>query len=254
MRAPCVVMLGLGQGVGLACARKFAESKWSVMIVDGDQKNLDRAEKDLGEFAHYLHEDQFTRLGLKNALSGTLEQFEGVDVVLNIPPIPAQTALEDMTIELMSSLFQKGAMTSLLAAKVFAAEMKRELAWEDEQLERPQYDKSFITILSRAAVSSDEHELAASVAQGAVFSTVKALSIELAPYKIRSNAMIAIRPRAEDNEPWIKARTPLGRSSRPGELADTAFFLASPEARFITGQGLVLDGGRSYLNGMMGTE
>ena len=81
MRAPAIVILGLGKGVGASCARKFAESGWSVMIVEDDQKALARASDDLGDLASYLSENQSTRLGLKNALSGMLEQFDGVDVV-----------------------------------------------------------------------------------------------------------------------------------------------------------------------------
>lgn len=253
MRAPCAVLLGLGQGSGLACARRFAEAKWSVMIVDGNQKSLDRAENDLGELCHYLHEDQHTRLGLKNALAGTLEQFNGVDVVISVPPLPENLPLQEMTIEALTALYQKGAMSYLLAAKVFSAEMIRELNWSDEHVERPVHVKSFLTILSRAAVSSDPGGLMSSASQGATLAAVKSLAIDLAPHRIRSNAVISVRPRAEAAEDWLKSRTPLGRSSKPDELADAAFFLASHQAKFITGQGLELDGGRSYLNGVIPT-
>lgn len=246
-----MVMLGLGQGAGLACARRFAEDKWSVMVVDGDQKNLDRAERDLGDLCHYLHEDQYTRLGLKNALSGTMEQYNGVDVVLSVPPIPAISTLPDMTIEYMTGLYQRGAMASLLAAKVFGEELIRQAKRERDEVDLRSIDKSFVTILSRAAVACDSGHLAASVSQGAILSAVKALAIEFAPHRIRSNAIVAVRPRAETDEDWLKARTPLGRSSRPSEMADLAFFLASSQARFITGQGFELDGGRSVLNGLV---
>ncbi len=254
MRAPCMVMLGVGQSVGLACARKFAEADWSVMVVDCDHKTLERAEKDLGDLCQYLHEDQHTRLGLKNALAGTIEQFDGVDAVVSIPPLPEGRALQDMSKEFMSNLFEKGALSSLLAAKVFSEEMVREAEWENEQTERPRHDKSFVTVLSRAAVSSDPGELAVSTAQGAILATTRALAIELAPHKIRSNAVVSVRPHTETTEPWLKTRTPLGRAARATEIADMVFFLASPQARFITGRGFELDGGRSMLNGIIGED
>ena len=254
MRAPCIVLLGLGRGVGLSCARRFAEAKWSVMVVDGDHKSLARAESDLGDLCQYLHEDQHTRLGLKNALAGTLEQFDGVDVVLSIPPIPEASPLEDITAGDIQTLMQKSVISSLMAARIFSAEMIRELEVEGEQVERRPHDKSFISILSRAAVSSDPGHLMASVTQGAILSATRALAIELAPHRIRSNAVVAVRPRAETLEPWLKERTPLGRSARPLEIADTAYFLASSESRYITGQGIELDGGRSMLNGSLPVE
>ncbi len=251
MRAPCMVMLGVGQSAGLACARRFAESKWSVMIVDGDQKNLDRAENDLGGLCNYLHEDQYTRLGLKNALAGTLDEFDGVDCVLKIPPFPEPSALADLTLEEMKSIYHKGAISTLLAAKTFSTEMIREIEWESEQVERPSYDKSFVTVLSRLAITSDYDRLTASLSHGAILAAIKSLSIELAPHRIRSNAVVTVRPRAEGDDDWLVSRTPLGRSPRPDELADIAFFLASREARFMTGQTVELDGGRSMLNGVV---
>ena len=246
-----MVLLGLGQGVGLACARKFAEAKWSVMIVDGDQKTLDRAEKDLGELSCYLHEDQYTPLGLKNALSGTLEQYDGVDVVINVPPLPEDAELQDLTVERLNALYKKGAMSFLLAAKTFSAEMIREIIWAEEQVERVVHPKSFLSILSRAAIATDHGKLFTSAAQGAVLAAVKALALELSPNGIRSNALISVRPRTEKTEPWLPQRTPLGRSARPPEIAETAYFLSSAHAGYITGQGIEMDGGRGVLNGVL---
>jgi len=79
---------------------------------------------------------------------------------------------------------------------------------------------------------------------------MKALAVEYAPYGIRSNAIVAIRSRSEEIEPWLKERTPLGRAVRSREIADTAFFSTSAEAGFITAHSFVLDGGRSALNGL----
>jgi Dehydrogenases with different specificities (related to short-chain alcohol dehydrogenases) len=251
MRSPCMVMLGVGQVAGLACARRFAETKWSVMIVDGDQKNLDRAEKELGDLCSYLHEDQHTKLGLKNGLAGTIDEYDGVDCVVTIPPLPDTETLQDMTLDAMKALYHKGAISMLMAAKTFSQEMIREIEWEADQVERPVNDKSFVTILSRLAIASDYDRMTTSVSHGAVLSVMKALAIELAPYRIRSNSVLALRPRAEGEDNWLASRTPLARSPRPDELANMAYFLASPEARFITGQTIELDGGRSVLNGVV---
>ena len=250
MRAPCIVILGLGQGVGLACAHRFVDAKWSVVIVDANHEVLNRAEKDMGDSCVYLHEDQFTRLGLKNALAGTLEQCDGVDFVLSIPPIPEAGELNEMTAEALTTLYRKSSVSSLLAAQTFSKEMIREIAEEGEQVERLPNGKGFLHILSRAALAGDPDHIAASLSQGALLSVMKSLALEFAPHSIRSNALVAVRPRSEKTEPWLKHRTPLGRSARPSEIAEAAFFLTAPESRFITGQTIEIDGGRSVLNGI----
>ena len=251
MRAPCVVILGLGRGVGLASARRFAESGWSVMIVDKDRKQLARGQDDLGELAQFLHEDQATKLGLKNALSGTLEQFDGVDVVLQIPPVPEPTSLLDIKVEDIESGLAVSARSAVMAGQVFGSEMVREIREHELATERPPYPKSFIYLLGRSALSAEAGSPAQTVMHGAVHSVMKTLAVELAPWSIRSNAVVATRGSSTEKEDWLKKRTPLGRSARAQEIADAAFFLASPQASYIIGHTLVLDGGRSALTGMM---
>jgi NAD(P)-dependent dehydrogenase (short-subunit alcohol dehydrogenase family) len=48
---------------------------------------------------------------------------------------------------------------------------------------------------------------------------------------------------ATGTEPFVVARTPLGRAASPDEIADTVAWLASPDAAFVTGAEVVADGG-----------
>jgi NAD(P)-dependent dehydrogenase (short-subunit alcohol dehydrogenase family) len=73
---------------------------------------------------------------------------------------------------------------------------------------------------------------------------------ELGPYNIRVNAVspgLIAREGIEDQWPDGVARwqnqAPLGRMGEPEDVADACLFLASPAARWISGQNLVLDGG-----------
>ena len=58
-------------------------------------------------------------------------------------------------------------------------------------------------------------------------------------------------PRAEVEESWLKKRTPSGRQSHAEEVADAAYFLAGDGGANMIGQSIIMDGGRSYLNGVM---
>ena len=147
MRAPCVAILGHGRGTGIACARKFQSEGWSVMIIDGDHKNLDKAKSELGESVGYLHEDQTTRLGLKNALSGTLEQFDSVDTVIHIPPEPTETPFLEMDSSVFAKDLERTTLAAFMSAHVFGAEMARELKELELHSERPPYPKSILQVL-----------------------------------------------------------------------------------------------------------
>lgn len=250
MRQPSVVILGLGRGSGLACARRFAEDGWSVTIVDGNHKSLANAQHDLGKLANYLHEDQTTRLGLKNALSGTLEQFDGIDAVLHIPPLPEDSRLEDMDMAQFAKDLEHTALSAMMAGQIFGTEMIREIKEHEANTEKPPYPKSFLQILTMSAALGDPGSPAKYVTQASVLSVMKALALELAPYGIRSNAVVSARPVNEAADGWVKQRTPLGRTAKAREIANTAIFASSAEAGFMTGHSFVLDGGRSLLNGL----
>ena len=92
--------------------------------------------------------------------------------------------------------------------------------------------------------------------KGGVLSLTRALALELAPYRIRVNAIApgltdTAQPRYGSSEAEIAetARAiPLGRMALPEEIARAAVFLASDNAGFVTGQTLHVNGG-SYLAG-----
>lgn len=93
--------------------------------------------------------------------------------------------------------------------------------------------------------------------KGAVNIVSKSLAVELAPEKIRVNAICPVmgetglleafmgKPDTPENRAAFVATIPLGRMSRPEDIARACLYLASDESEFITGVLLPVDGGRT---------
>jgi NAD(P)-dependent dehydrogenase (short-subunit alcohol dehydrogenase family) len=106
------------------------------------------------------------------------------------------------------------------------------------------------SILSRYG---DANLIAYSASKHAILGLTRALATELGPLGITANCvqpgaivtgmtrpMFAERP---ESEVYYKTRIPLGRLGQPEDIADVVAFLASDDSRYITGQGIMVDGG-----------
>jgi len=110
-----------------------------------------------------------------------------------------------------------------------------------------------VNTASIAGLSGGDGPQAYSAAKAAVINLTRAVAIELAPQRIRVNAICpgailtplihrgnadAMRPLLEKFQPWPDA-------GQPEHIAAAALFLASDDAAFVTGEALVVDGGAS---------
>lgn len=113
---------------------------------------------------------------------------------------------------------------------------------------------AIINLTSGAAFRSSPRGVHYVASKGGVLSMTRAMALELAPYRIRVNAIApgltdTAQPRYGSGEAELAAAAraiPLGRMAQPEEIARTALFLASDDADFITGQTIHVNGG-SYL-------
>jgi NAD(P)-dependent dehydrogenase (short-subunit alcohol dehydrogenase family) len=116
---------------------------------------------------------------------------------------------------------------------------------------------AIVTNASVAAFANVGRNAAYAASKGGVMALTRVLAIEYARRNIRVNAVCAgvidtamnarHRARTADPEAWLaaaRAITPLGRLGTADEVAALALFLASDEASFITGTGMLVDGGR----------
>jgi NAD(P)-dependent dehydrogenase (short-subunit alcohol dehydrogenase family) len=110
----------------------------------------------------------------------------------------------------------------------------------------------FVTsFLAERAVPNQAPYIAA---KGAVVALTRALAVEWAPHNIQVNALgpqLTRTPLTEglyadpQKMEAVLARTPAGRAGEPGDVAGAAVFLCSPASDYLTGQHIIVDGGRS---------
>lgn len=249
------IVTGSANGVGLAIGRHFAEAGANVMFADLDEKRL---AEELGEQAddsniRFFAGDLREKLTIANLLSATLDAFDQVDILINgarqvIPSDPLDT--EDDSVR---SLLNQNLMPALRLSQAVAKRMIKQAGDDDEGPAG-----SIINLSSIAARRTHPDLMAYSVSTAALDQLTRSLAVALAPNRIRVNSIAlgsvmsaSLQSTLKENRDFrddIEKHTPLARIAAPNELTETAQFLASDAAGFITGQILTIDGGRTLLD------
>ena len=251
MDKPVTLIIGLGETVGDAVARRFLEEGHSVLAVDPDAQLLEELRKTAGDKIAYHHGAIHTKLGLRNAMAAALETYSFVDNVVCLPPLPEPDRLLDLEMEDLESVLMKTVRGAVQTLRVFTPELIAERPEVENAADRSRQTGTITFVLSHGATLNPPGRYSQSVSQHAILGIVKAAAIELADEAVRVNAVVALRPRAEGREPWLRDRTPMGRASLAEEIAETAVFLSNSNSAIITGEAITLDGGRRLLSGMI---
>ncbi len=240
------IVTGGAKGLGRAFALKLAEEGARVMVVTRkDMANLEKTVqqiKDLGGEAALFQADVARETDMLNMAEATNKAFGRIDILINNAAIydgikrKPFYEIDPDEWDLVMTVNVKGAF---LAARAVFPYMKAQ-----------GYGK--IVNLSSEVFFTGSNGFAHYVAsKGGIIGLTRALAVELGPYNICINC---VAPGFTDTEAsrgladvskYDTARTPLRRLEKPEDLTGAALFLASTESDFITGQTLLVDGGRA---------
>ena len=255
------IVTGAANGVGLAIARHFLEAGANVMLADMDEKRLKaeigKTDTDASS-ARIFGGDLREKLTQANLLSATIDAFERVDILVNACRQVMASDPLDGSDDSMEVLLQQNLLANLRLTQLV---VKRMIAQSEEEGDDEQGVGSIVNLSSVAGQRTRPDLMAYSVSCAALDQLTRSLAVALAPQRIRVNGIAfgsvmsaSLQKALRDDRNLRDAicdATPLGRIAPASEVAEVAQFLASDSARFVTGEVLKVDGGRSILDAVV---
>ena len=238
------VVTGASKGIGAGIAKALAAQGATVVVnystsKEGADRVVAEIEKSGGK-AVAIGGNVAKAAEIDALFAETAKQFGRVDVLVNNAGIYAFSPLETITEESIDSIFGVNVKGLLLATKAAVALF-------------PPEGGSVINISSVVSEMTPPASAVYTGTKGAVDAITRTFAKELGPKKIRVNAVNPGLTLTEglqtagmagsDMETAMVAQTPLGRLGTPEDIADVVAFLASDDARWVTGALLQAGGG-----------
>jgi NAD(P)-dependent dehydrogenase (short-subunit alcohol dehydrogenase family) len=250
LRGKVAVITGGASGLGLEVARQMAAAGARLVLVDWDGATLDAATAQiagLGADVRSLRGDVSEEGTAAAAMDLARSAFGRLDILFNnagIDPLGARSVIETEVAD-WDRVLDVNVKSAYLMSRAAIPFM------------REGGDGSIVNTASVAGLKPGADETAYSVSKAAMVSLTQALALDFAGEGIRANCvcpgfmeMVMVDRRRDLTEEQqgaraagASARVPLGRQGTYEEVAKAVLFLAGPDASYITGAALVIDGG-----------
>ena len=235
------IITGAGQGIGFEIARQLALQGATVVLNDIDEKLLNKAVtkiKDENGECKGIAGDAANVKFINEMVQFATTSYNKLTIAIANAGITLYADFFDYTPEAFNKVMQLNLGGSFFLAQAAAKKMKEK-------------ETGGTILFMSSVVGHQAHKnLAAyAITKAGLEMLAKNLVIELSPYRISVNAIapgatLTERTKNENDyeKTWSRI-TPMGRPATTEDIAKAALFLTSPEARHITGQSLIVDGG-----------
>ncbi len=241
-----VVITGTAANIGKATALLFAREGASLVVADLDERAQQTADDAAaqGAQASFVRTDVTSSDDMKRLMDAAAEAMGGIDVIVNNAGLQRSGRVTDFAEDDWDALMRVNPRSCFLSAKFGVPHL------------RHSGGGAIVNTASLAGVKGGPGMTAYSASKGAIIAFTKALAAELAPDRIRVNAICPGWIDTPFNQPAIdfmggrdqqakviEAVVPMNRQGVPEEVADGMVFLASDMSSYMTGQALIIDGG-----------
>ena len=239
------VVTGAANGIGRASALRLAREGADLAVVDREGEALEgvgRAIEALGRPALAITADWTDAVAVGEAFAAIRRRFGRIDILFNNVGQSARERASEFHMSEEATwrfVIEVSLLTTMRASRLAVEEM------------RARKSGRIVNMSTESAFYGDVGFVDYAAAKMGVVGFTRSLARELAPYQINVNAVCpgAIRTRAHDRLPVevidrVRTSVPMGYVAEPEDVAGVVAFLASDDARYITGQSILIDGGR----------
>jgi 3-oxoacyl-[acyl-carrier protein] reductase len=239
------IVTGAASGFGRGIAEAFAREGARVVVADLDTKGAAGVASGIGTAAVPFTSDVSKKAADDGLVAAAVKAFGGLDILVNNAGITHKNqSLMTVTEAEFDRIYAVNVKSIYLSTLAAVPEMEK------------RGGGSIINTASTAGLRPRPGLTWYNGSKGAVITLTKSMAAELAAKKIRVNAINPVIgetgmlaefmgvPDTPENRARFLAGIPLGRMSKPSDIANAAVFLADPASEFITGIAIEVDGGR----------
>lgn len=241
-----VVITGAGSGIGAGTAQRFAREGANVVLVGRTQEKLEKTAATLSQGKHLVAPCDVSVPEEVEALAQrVMEKYGRVDVLVNNAGTVVQGLIHEVKLEDWQKLMDIDLNGVFYCLRFFMPAILKSKG-------------NVVNVSSVSGLGGDWGMSPYNAAKGAITNFTRSLAMDYAADGVRVNAVcpgFTFTDLTEDmkqDEALLKKfyeRIPMGRAGEPEDLADAIAFLASNDARYITGVNLPVDGGITASNG-----